>query len=144
MSDAAKTTEVEWLGSARLTTAPTFELAEDAHVVVVAPHPDDEILALGGTLMHLGRHGRRVAICAVTDGEGSHPRSSTMAPGELARVRVHERHEALLRLGLTRARVTRLRFPDGGVEAHVPALAERLAAVMTADTVYVNGGGGWR
>jgi GlcNAc-PI de-N-acetylase len=42
-------------------------------VVVVAAHPDDEVLGVGGTIAILAAAGARLRLIAVTDGEGSHP-----------------------------------------------------------------------
>ena len=43
-------------------------LQRPGRVVLVAPHPDDEVLALGGSLAMLARSGREVLVVAVTDG----------------------------------------------------------------------------
>ncbi|MFE8644580.1 PIG-L deacetylase family protein [Sphingomonas sp. NCPPB 2930] len=107
-------------------------------VVLVAPHPDDEVLALGATLAQLSARGHAVHIYAVTDGEGSHPRSAEWTPERLRSERPLETERALARLGL-RATVERLGLPDGGVADHEKALALRLQ-LRSDDTVFVT----WR
>ena len=42
-------------------------------LVLVAPHPDDELLAAGATLAAASDAGIEVRVVAVTDGEMSHP-----------------------------------------------------------------------
>jgi LmbE family N-acetylglucosaminyl deacetylase len=101
-------------------------VATGGRVVVLAPHPDDEVLGCGGTLAALARIGTPIHLVAVTDGESSHPSRSD----ELRALRAIERTEALRRLGLQDAHVHRLGLPDGAVnedevvEAARPLLAE--------------------
>jgi LmbE family N-acetylglucosaminyl deacetylase len=82
-------------------------------VVLVAPHPDDEVLGAGGILALLAARGCAIHVVAVTDGEASHPGRAE----ELRRVRAAERDDALPQLGLGEATVARLHLPDGGVRA---------------------------
>ncbi|XVU21159.1 PIG-L deacetylase family protein [Actinoplanes sp. CA-054009] len=95
--------------------------------VVVAPHPDDEILGVAGLMAALGD----VRLVAVTDGEASHPGSTVYAPERLAAIRREETAEAMARLGLGRSAVVRLGQPDGGVDE--AALTETLAGLLGAD-----------
>ncbi|HEX7356055.1 MAG TPA: PIG-L family deacetylase [Mycobacteriales bacterium] len=81
-------------------------------VVVLAPHPDDEVLGCGGTLAVLAQAGAEVHVVAVTDGESSHPGRAA----ELRDRRVHERADALGYLSLEDATVHRLGLPDGSVQ----------------------------
>ena len=91
---------------------PGLDLARAPdRVVVVAPHPDDEVLTLGGLLVLLAQAGSRLEVVAVTDGEASHPGGS-VAPAELAQVRVRETEAALSALGIGGV-TRRLGCPDG-------------------------------
>jgi LmbE family N-acetylglucosaminyl deacetylase len=123
------TSEAEWLGSTRWPTSASVEWGVPGRVVVVAPHPDDEVLAAGGTMRELARAGWDVRIVAVTEGEASHPRSPTVSPDAMAEKRAHERAAALARLGMSHERVTRLHFPDGNVQG-TPGLTKRLLAAL--------------
>ena len=49
------------------------EAAGLGRVVVIAPHPDDEVLGAGATTATLALQGARVVVIAVTDGEASNP-----------------------------------------------------------------------
>lgn len=92
---------------------PALPLAPPpAHVVAVAPHPDDEVLGVGGLLALLAAGGSRTTVVAVTDGEASHPGGSVPAAA-LAVRRVAETRAALAALGVP-ADVVRLGLPDGG------------------------------
>lgn len=83
-------------------------------VVVVAAHPDDEILGAGGTIAILAAAGVRVRLVAVTDGEASHPGAD---PVVLARTRAMESAAALDLLGASGTEVIRLGFPDTGLNS---------------------------
>ena len=104
---------------------PELDLTPAQLPLVVAPHPDDEILGVGGLLTVLGA----AEIVAVTDGEASHPDSTVHTPDQLAEIRRKETRRALTRLGMPGAPVHRLGHPDGGVDeaALTTALIRRLS-----------------
>jgi LmbE family N-acetylglucosaminyl deacetylase len=134
------TAESRWRSSAFLAALPRVapaDLRPAGRVVVVAPHPDDETLGVGGTLAAWAADGEPdVAVVAVTDGEGSHPGSPTLSPEDLAVRRHDERRRALAALGLGEATVVRAGLPDGGVAGHRGALADVLDDVLRpGDTV---------
>lgn len=115
-----------WLGANEL---PSLVMPPATHVVVVAPHPDDEILGCGGLLRRLHDEGLPITVVAVTDGEASHPDSVVTSPAMLTVRRTAEADVALARLGLGGAPRVRLRLPDGRVGHHRAALADALTAV---------------
>ncbi|WP_236705440.1 PIG-L deacetylase family protein, partial [Frankia sp. ACN1ag] len=100
-------------------------------VVVVAPHPDDEVLGVGGLLVRLHGLGAAITVVAVTDGDASHPGSPTLAPAELARRRIAEQHAALTALGLAQVPVHRIGLGDGRVAGHEAALADQVEPLLT-------------
>lgn len=117
---------------------PATIVGRSGRVVVVAPHPDDEVLGVGGTIARLVGLGVRVTVVAVTDGEASHPGRVA----ELRRTRAGERAEALRRLGLDvggaspwgkRVDIRRLGLPDGGVDAR--AVADGVRPLLAAGDV---------
>ena len=62
--------------------------------VIVAPHPDDEILGSGGLLQHLLALGRPLLLVSVTDGTASHPGSQRWPVSRLTTERPRESAEA--------------------------------------------------
>ncbi len=107
------TAETSWRPFLDELRMPLLDIASTPpHVVVVAPHPDDEVLGAGGLMALCSAGGARVDVVAVTDGEASHPGGSVI-PRDLAQRRVAETDEALTALGVP-AVVRRLRLPDGG------------------------------
>ena len=121
------TTEAEWLAFPPLRELAPMDWGRPGAVVVVAPHPDDEVLGVGATMRHLLRAGHAVSVVNVTDGEGSHPGSAAISPDELVARRRREVDGALEHLGLSGAAVDRRRLPDGGVAAHEAELGTQLA-----------------
>jgi LmbE family N-acetylglucosaminyl deacetylase len=52
-----------------------------ANLVVISPHPDDDVLGAGGTMIEAAEKGRAVFSITVTDGRGS-PRKGLPTPDE--------------------------------------------------------------
>jgi LmbE family N-acetylglucosaminyl deacetylase len=80
-------------------------------LIVVAPHPDDEILGAGGLLHAHALAGQKITILSVTDGEAA----DSLWLG-LDRVRRSELRNALRKLSLSHITVYRLGIPDGRVK----------------------------
>ena len=99
-------------------------------LVVIAPHPDDEVLSCGGLVAHYCDQGGEVSVIAVTDGEASHPDSSLWNPQTLAAVRRSESIKGLHHLGVTRVAVKRLALPDGAVGQYIGLLAQQLQMLL--------------
>jgi LmbE family N-acetylglucosaminyl deacetylase len=106
-------------------------------LVVVAPHPDDEVLQAGGLMRWRQGRGGEIVIVAVTDGEASHARSTRTTPGELRSRRAAERDEALRRLGVRPAAVVRLGVPDQACRDHVDDLGVAISTVLRPADVVV-------
>ena len=109
----------------------------DGRLVVVAPHPDDEVLAAGGLMRWTARQGREVVVVAVTDGEASHARSRRVSPDALRAHRALERCEALARLGVPEVTLHRLGEPDHGCADRVAAIAAAISSIVEPDDVVV-------
>jgi len=127
------TPEHLWRASGVLDALPVRDAAAvplPGRAVVVAPHPDDEVLGVGGLLATWAARGVEVVVVAVTDGDGSHPGSPTLHPDELVARRREERAAALDRLGLGAVTVVSVGLPDGGVERRRGELTHRLVDVL--------------
>jgi LmbE family N-acetylglucosaminyl deacetylase len=134
--DGSGTSEEAWLPW--LGRQPWPELDVEAllvgvrRVVVVAAHPDDEVLGIGGLLHRLAREAIRPLVVWATSGEGSHPGSTAIDPARLKMTRRAESAAALAILGLTYDRLL-LGRPDAGLVDDVDALAADLADVVHPD-----------
>jgi len=83
---------------------------DEGELLVVAPHPDDEVLGAGGLIRAWAARGSKVSVLSVSDGEASvadRPAAASARREELA--------EALRRLCPTHVSVTRLGLPDGRI-----------------------------
>jgi LmbE family N-acetylglucosaminyl deacetylase len=118
------TDEAHWRAWAGLRRLPPADLAGWSRVLVLAAHPDDEVLGVGGTMALLAAAGARLRLVAVTDGEASHPGHPD--PAALAARRAAETAGALRALGAGATDVIRLGFPD----TRVAAREDDLAAVL--------------
>ena len=136
------TMESDWQAWLEACPLPSSQLpawlSAEARLVVVAPHPDDEVLACGALLsMHAGRGGASLLV-ALTDGEASHAGTARCNPQQLAAERRAERAKGLTRLGLPNAKVLRLALPDGQVGEHADRLALELGALLQPADVVVS------
>ena len=82
-------------------------------LLVVAPHPDDEVIGAGGLIHAMRRLGRRVRVVVASDGAASHPNSRLFRPAALAALRRTESITALASLGVARDDIHFCDFPDG-------------------------------
>jgi LmbE family N-acetylglucosaminyl deacetylase len=79
-------------------------------VMAIAPHPDDDAIGCGGSIVQHARRGDSVHIVYVTSGEHGSP---IYSPTELAIIREGEAAQGAKILGVQRT--TFLRQPDGSV-----------------------------
>jgi LmbE family N-acetylglucosaminyl deacetylase len=124
--DCAGTPESAWQASRQLRHLRpwTKPAPPTRRCVILAPHPDDEILGVGGTWALLSTAGIDVVLVAVTDGENSHPGRR----GELRQRRPLESAAAAACLGVATVRTVRLGHPDGGIAE--PRLRAQLARLV--------------
>ena len=103
------------------------DLTSDDRVLVIAPHPDDEILCCGGLLKRASARGSAAKVAFVTNGDGSRTgqlfktlRQPLARDNDLFSIAQHRQAEALRALseiGLSEADAAFFGFPDGGLTA---------------------------
>ena len=130
--DRPGTTEETWDAWAGLKHLPAADPLGWPSVVIVAAHPDDEILGVGGTMSMLAAAGARLRLIAVTDGEASHPGAD---PEAIARMRTTESATARDVLRIQDIEVIRLRLPDTGLTACEAELSVRLRTLCAGFAV---------
>ncbi len=120
----ANVCEEDWV--ARLLPVEAW-FPPDKPALIIAPHPDDETLGVGGFIAsHRGR-GLPVSVVAVTDGEAAY-----VGAQGLAETRRCEQDAAVRTLGVGEP-VTRLSLPDSAVAVHQAQLECLLAPLIKPD-----------
>ena len=115
-------------------------------IVIVAPHPDDEVMGCGGLIQRMHGQGCDIHIFVLTGGEGSHRGCCKMAGEQIIDAR-----RALCKgidnsLGIDSEHLHMFSYPDGGI-AYSHEETERLRFLLhwiKPDAVFVpHWGEGW-
>jgi LmbE family N-acetylglucosaminyl deacetylase/SAM-dependent methyltransferase len=134
--DGTGTAAEVWVADPRWEGLPELSLDGVRRVVVVAAHPDDESLGAGGLLATAHGLGLEIDLVLLTEGELSHPASSTHSRQRMAERRLAEAKQAL-RAVAPNAALTRMALGDGSVAEFEAAVAARLVDLIQdgADTL---------
>jgi LmbE family N-acetylglucosaminyl deacetylase len=120
-----------------------LEVSRGRRVLLVAAHPDDEVVGFGATLVALALSGAHVTVLHATDGA---PRDLSLRPtlrhcsrGEAARLRRLESERALRAGGLDPGKIlaASLGIADQEAACAMPLLARSVAARLPAIDVVV-------
>ena len=103
-------------------------------VLVIAPHPDDDAIGCGGSIVQHVRRGDTVHIIYVTSGEHGSP---VYEPSELAKIREDEATKGAQILGAQQT--TFLRQPDGNVGYSIDLVNHFIQLIRTEkpDVLYL-------
>ena len=100
--------------------------------LVLAPHPDDETLGCGVTILRKRALGTRVRVAIATDGRG-HGHSRVISPDEVAALRRREALAACAQLGVNASDLLFLGFEDGHLEDSAGQLYDRIRDIIRAE-----------
>jgi LmbE family N-acetylglucosaminyl deacetylase len=117
-----------WLAALDAGPLPPLDVTGCRKLIVVAPHPDDEILGLGATTAQLVASGVDVQVVSVSDGGADHPGVTHWDRTRLETTRRYELRRATSVLGLPPP--VRLGLPDGQLADHEDGLAESLVDIL--------------
>jgi LmbE family N-acetylglucosaminyl deacetylase len=97
--------------------------------LVLAPHPDDETLGCGATIMRKLAAGAAVNVVIAADGRYAYP-SCNLSVEALIEIREEEARRACAILGLSNESITFLRFEDLRLADHRERLRDRLSDIV--------------
>lgn len=122
------------------------ELPISGDTLIVAPHPDDEVIGCAGLIQKLVEQGTPPNVIILTRGEGSHRGCCSTSGKDI----MHERHKLTLRaaatLGLPESNIHCLEYPDGGIsiEHKETDKLQSLLARLSPKAVFIpHKGEGW-
>lgn len=122
------------------------QIEPKGNVLIVAPHPDDEVIGCGGLIARLVGEGRTPHIIIMTGGEGSHRSCCLTSEDNIKTARRRLTRNALNILGVKEEYIHELDFPDGGISAKHPE-ADKLSCLISKispDIIFVpHWGEGW-
>jgi LmbE family N-acetylglucosaminyl deacetylase len=95
---------------------------------VFAPHPDDETLGCGGTILKKKRAGAKVKIIFVTDGGKSHPH--LISENKLKIIRSNEALAASRTLGLKKQEIIFLEYKDKELGKNLDSATHRVSEIL--------------
>lgn len=98
--------------------------------LVLAPHPDDETLGCGATIMRKLSAGTPVQVVIAADGRHSHYSSNKLSAEALVEIREDEARRACAILGLPSENIAFLRFEDGRLADYRGLLRDRLFDIL--------------
>jgi LmbE family N-acetylglucosaminyl deacetylase len=101
-------------------------------LLVVSPHPDDEVLGAGGLVHTWAERGHPVTVVSVTDGEAAYP-----GWRGLGQVRRHELKTALRQLAAKHISIIRLGIPDGQVSNFTNRLRNSLSSMLSREMTLI-------
>ena len=101
-------------------------LAGARRAVIIAPHPDDEIIGTGGLLAEFTAMAFETLIISVTDGEASLDGSQVWTRAALRVRRIEESIAALHAIGFDPDNVVRLHIADGHIRDNQQELTKLL------------------
>jgi len=96
-------------------------------IVVFAPHPDDEVLGCGGTIVKRIKEGYDVYIVFMTDGGSSHSK----CPTELKAVRQQEAKDAARILGVDQKNLFFLNAQVGDLGKRKNETMKKICSILT-------------
>lgn len=105
-------------------------------ILIFSPHPDDDILACGGTIAHKLRKGHRISIVYMTDGRHSYSAHNMQdiagcpTPEELKGIRYKEAISAVRWLGVPEQNLFFLDYEDGSLEYFISPAATRVKLIL--------------
>jgi LmbE family N-acetylglucosaminyl deacetylase len=95
--------------------ANPFSQVREKTILVITPHPDDDIIGCGGALAFLAGHANRLIVVFLTAGEKG-TFDTRLTPEMVRTIRMQEAAAAYRVLGFAEAELVWLPYPDGELD----------------------------
>lgn len=119
----------------------------DAHTIILAPHPDDEIFGCAGLIARLVAKGKAPHIVILTGGGASHRECCNVAEPDVISARRDLTLKAAKNLGLTSENIHFLNFEDSRIgsrpENEVSKLKALIDSIKPEIVMVPHNGEGW-
>lgn len=99
-------------------------------ILVIAAHPDDDVIGLGITLNRYIQYGNNVTVVFTTNGAGGVWKSPIKNQRSLSETRYNEACEALKLIKIPKEQIISFGFPDGGLFRYILQLAIDLLTLI--------------
>ena len=119
------------IGYLRMMTSGREALRLDGTTLIVAPHPDDEVIGCGGLIARLMAEGKTPHIVVMTGGGGSHRGCCSTPESEIVSARRQLTRDALAILGVPETNIHELDFVDGNISAENKQEMRRLSGLIS-------------
>lgn len=143
--DKLRILHVKWL-CAKSSILPEIEIS--GKTVIVAPHPDDEVIGCGGLIARLVSQKNIPDIIVMTGGEGSHLNCCDLTADEIVCTRRALTRKALGELGVPVTYIHELNYSDRGIDVANSAETNKLAKLISElnpENIFVpHWGEGWK
>ena len=135
------------LAQSQKRSAKLNEFKPNGSVLILAPHPDDEVFGCGGMIARLTAEEKRPHVVVMTGGGASHGECCDIVASDVIAARRKLTIKAAKKLGLTSEYIHFLDFEDGLIgncpESEVLKLRD-LIDILKPDTVFIpHQGEGW-
>lgn len=116
--------------SRKLRTKRIDECRFGRSILILAPHPDDEVFGCGGLIARLVAEGRAPYVAVLTGGGGSHRSCCDVAEEEIVAARRGLTRKALAELGLPHENIYELDYTDGDISGQHPEQEDCLRRII--------------
>ena len=145
MKDLLRLLRVYIIRSFALIRAKKLELSN--RILIVAPHPDDEVIGCSGLIQQAIIEEKEIFVCILTGGEGSHRNCCNIKAQDLIDNRRKLAKSIDGELGIPDNHLFFLNFPDGDIVSKVNDYLEleRVISEIQPDSIYIphQKGEGW-
>jgi len=115
-------------------------------ILIIAPHPDDEVIGCGGIIARKAKIGQTPHIIFMTGGEESHHWCCSVENSDITRVRRGLTRLALKQLGVNKEFIHELNFPDGSISpdnSEIHKLIKLIEKIKPSTIFIPHWGEGW-